>query len=162
MRTLRLGTRGDDVRDWQRFLRDGGLYAGAVDGSFGARTVEATRAFQRTNGLDDDGVAGNQTLGAAMQRGFDLAPEDATLADGPDGAVIFINDAWTPPSPPTAADPIVAKDPRMITQHQAGVLPCPPNPPPPVAWAYWRGHVPAGAAALANKVEFDPQSFPIG
>ena len=162
MRTLRLGNQGDDVRAWQSFLRDGGWYTGGIDGVFGTRTTGATRAFQRANHLDDDGVAGNQTLGAAMQRGLDLAPEDRAVTDGPDGTVISINDAWLPPTPPTTQDRNVARDPRVITQHQAGVLPCPPNPPPPVGWRYWQGDVPGGAAALANQVQGDPKAFPMG
>jgi peptidoglycan hydrolase-like protein with peptidoglycan-binding domain len=36
----------------------------AVDGSFGARTTTATKCFQRTNGLTQDGIVGPRTLGA--------------------------------------------------------------------------------------------------
>ena len=162
MRTLQLNAKGDDVKTWQTFLRDGGLYQGGLDGSFGPRTADATRAFQRENGLQDDGVAGNETLGTAMRRGLILAEEDPPLPGGPRGGVSSMNDAWEPPAPPTDAELLVATDPRVITDHQAGVLPCPNNPPPPVGWVYWQGPVPHQVGELAVKVEFAPARFPMG
>jgi len=162
MRTLRLNATGDDVKVWQTFLRGAGLYAGDVDGSFGPRTVEATEAFQRANGLNADGVAGNQTFGRAMQLGLNLAPEDPPLPGGPKDGVATINDAWSPPPPPVNGDLLKAQDPRVITDHQAGVLPCPSNPPPPVGWVYWQGAVPKPVGDLAVKVEFTPAQFEMG
>lgn len=162
MRTLRLDTKGDDVQAWQVFLRGAGLYSGKPDGRFGPRTVEATRAFQRAHTLKDDGVAGNRTLGMAMQLGLDLAPEDPPLPGGPKDGVSSINDAWDPPAPPMNAELLVTQDPRVITVHQSGQLPCPNNPPPPVGWVYWRGHVPPAAGKLAVRVEFAPAQFPMG
>jgi peptidoglycan hydrolase-like protein with peptidoglycan-binding domain len=162
MRTLRLNAKGDDVKVWQTFLRRDGFYKGEVDGSFGPRTVEATQAFQRANRLGDDGVAGNRTFGMAMQQGLELACEDPPLPGGPKDGVASINDAWDPPSPPQNADLVIAQDPRVITDHQPGHLPCPRNPPPPVGWVYWKGNVPKAAGDLAVKVEFAPAQFPMG
>jgi len=62
-----------------------GLYFGETDGDFGPKTLEATKAFQRKNGLKDDGIAGNQTLGLALQQGLDAAPDDPTSDDTLDG-----------------------------------------------------------------------------
>jgi peptidoglycan hydrolase-like protein with peptidoglycan-binding domain len=162
MRTLRLNAKGDDVKVWQAFLRNQGLYEGELDGSFGPRLVEATQAFQRAHGLRDDGVAGNRTLGTAMQLGLDLASEDPPLPGGPRDGVASINDAWDPPSPPKDVDTVLTQDPRVITAHQPGQLPCPSNPPPPVGWAYWKGNVPHHVGDLANKVEYAPAKFPMG
>jgi hypothetical protein len=162
MRTLRLNAKGDDVKAWQAFLRNTGLYQGALDGSFGQLTSDATRAFQRANALDDDGVVGNQTFGTAMRLGLDLAPEDPPLPGGPRGGVASINDAWEPPASPTDNELLIAADPRVITDHQPGVLPCPVNPPPPVGWMYWQGPVPQQIGDLAAKVEFAPARFPMG
>ena len=164
MRTLRLGAKGDDVKAWEAFLHADGLYQGALDGSFGPALLQATRAFQRGNGLVDDGIVGNQTLGMAMQRGLDLAPEDPPLPGGPKDGVTSLNDAWLPPPPPVSAsaDLVLAVDPRVITAHQPGQLPCPNNPPPPVGWVYWKGSVPASVGKLAAQLEFAPAKYPMG
>jgi hypothetical protein len=83
MRTLRLGHRGDDVAQWQRFLTKQKLKPGPVDGIFGTDTQAATIAFQKANGLAPDGGVGPGTLAAAQGFGFtsvvvdDLAREVA-------------------------------------------------------------------------------------
>jgi hypothetical protein len=56
MKTLRLGSAGDDVASLQRALNL------TPDGVFGAITEAAVRDFQRSAGLAADGVAGPQTL----------------------------------------------------------------------------------------------------
>ena len=56
MKTLRLGSTGDDVARLQRALK---LMS---DGIFGAATEASVRDFQRRAGLSADGVAGPQTL----------------------------------------------------------------------------------------------------
>ncbi|HKQ54197.1 MAG TPA: peptidoglycan-binding protein [Pyrinomonadaceae bacterium] len=70
MRVLRKGMKGPDVRDWQNFLIGRHINVGIVDGDFGKKTEDATREFQKAQGLDVDGVVGNQTLGEAMKLGF--------------------------------------------------------------------------------------------
>lgn len=52
-----------------------GLYDGTVDGDFGPRTEQATRRFQQLRGLGVDGIAGNETIGAAMTLGFQVIDE---------------------------------------------------------------------------------------
>jgi hypothetical protein len=81
MNTLRSGSTGDDVLRWQHFLLGQGLPSGEANGVFAASTVEATRAFQRAHGLKDDGIAGNLSIGKAMQLGFDVVPDDPNLPD---------------------------------------------------------------------------------
>ena len=54
--------RGDDVRALQRKLNALGFDAGKEDGSFGPRTDNAVREFQRNVGEEPDGIVGNETL----------------------------------------------------------------------------------------------------
>ena len=61
---LRRGMSGEAVRDLQRRLSALG-YPAEPDGVFGKATEKAVRAFQRGQGLDEDGIAGPKT-GAAM------------------------------------------------------------------------------------------------
>ncbi len=57
---LRLGATGAAVSRVQRMLTHKGLTVTA-DGTFGPRTAEAVRAFQRKQGLAEDGIVGRQT-----------------------------------------------------------------------------------------------------
>lgn len=96
MDVLRKGSRGDEVKAWQQFLLGIGLYAGAVDGKFGPVTEEATRRFQQLHRLHVDGIAGNQTIGAAMALGFQVIDESGDDDEsGPN---------WPPP--PTDLKPL--------------------------------------------------------
>lgn len=51
-----------DMEEIQQALADKGFNPGAIDGAFGPRTRAAVKAFQRANGLDDDGIPGPLTL----------------------------------------------------------------------------------------------------
>lgn len=60
---LTSGASGTDVsRMQQALIALGYLPQGADDGSFGSATKDAVKAFQLANGLDADGIAGEQTL----------------------------------------------------------------------------------------------------
>lgn len=50
-----------NIKRWQGFLRWAGFYKGELDGSFGAQTVKATKAFQKAVALTPDGSAGIKT-----------------------------------------------------------------------------------------------------
>jgi len=63
--TLKKGSEGAAVKNWQLFLNWYGAYGLIDDGSFGSLTKEATRAFQADNGLKEDGVAGPKTIAKA-------------------------------------------------------------------------------------------------
>jgi hypothetical protein len=58
--TLRVGSRGKDVEDWQRKL---GIEK--VDGKFGPKTRDMTKEWQSKHGLKSDGVVGPATWMAA-------------------------------------------------------------------------------------------------
>lgn len=61
---LKQGAKGAEVKEVQRRLKQWGYYSGAVDGIYGAQTVEAVKKFQRKNGLTVDGIAGKATYEA--------------------------------------------------------------------------------------------------
>ena len=74
-KTLESGSTGDAVRALQKRLKTLGYLSGSVDGSFGAATEAAVKAFQSNNGLSADGKAGTATLNA-------LYSSDAVTASG--------------------------------------------------------------------------------
>jgi len=53
----RRGDRGSEVRRLQQRLSNLGYLNGKVDGSYGAKTEQAVRAFQQKNGISASGVA---------------------------------------------------------------------------------------------------------
>lgn len=61
---LKLGDHNSDVLALQNLLKMKGFNPGAVDGSFGTGTEAAVQAFQRSEGLVADGLAGDLTLTA--------------------------------------------------------------------------------------------------
>lgn len=63
-RLLYWGSRGDDVKEVQRRLKNWGYYTGSVDGIYGEKTYRAVRLFQQKNGLTVDGVVGPKTAAA--------------------------------------------------------------------------------------------------
>lgn len=59
--TLKLGDKGEAVKQLQTALNAAGFSCGAVDGDFGEKTLAAVKAFQQANNLTVDGIYGNQT-----------------------------------------------------------------------------------------------------
>ena len=66
MPTLKQGSKGPDVTNLQQKLKDLGFDPKGVDGNFGPGTKAAVIAFQKSKGLQTDGIAGPNTL-AALQ-----------------------------------------------------------------------------------------------
>ena len=62
MATLKRGSTGPDVRKLQEHLQARGFSPGNIDGTFGGGTEAALIAFQKSEGLLADGVAGPKTL----------------------------------------------------------------------------------------------------
>jgi len=60
--TLFKGSAGNNVRWLQTELNNRGYNCGKVDGSFGDKTEKAVKAFQKANGLKQDGICGPKTL----------------------------------------------------------------------------------------------------
>lgn len=82
-RTLRRGSKGDDVRIVQRALTDAGFSLGSIDGDFGPKTDQAVRAFQKARGLAVDGVVGPATTAALGIRGTALPALPAAPQNSP-------------------------------------------------------------------------------
>jgi putative chitinase len=74
MPSLRLNSAGPDVVALQRALAAAGFAPGDFDGVFGGGTEAALIAFQRSEGLVADGVAGPKTASALGLDGFGEPP----------------------------------------------------------------------------------------
>ena len=85
MPTLRQGSSGPDVTALQQKLKDLGFDPNGVDGNFGPGTRDAVIAFQQSQGLQADGIAGPATL-AALQL-------DGSGADANNGAGLAADSA---------------------------------------------------------------------
>lgn len=57
-----MGSRGNEVTEIQKKLKERSLYKGNIDGIYGSGTKDAVMKFQKQNGLAVDGIAGPQTL----------------------------------------------------------------------------------------------------
>lgn len=59
--TLKLGSRGEYVLAWQKFLNLNGYHCGKEDGVFGKNTQSAVIQWQSVHGLVADGIIGSKT-----------------------------------------------------------------------------------------------------
>ena len=76
--TLKYGDQGPRVTDLQTKLNQLGYATNGIDGRFGAGTQRAVTAFQKSNKMKADGLAGSQTL-STLDR---LANQAASAAGG--------------------------------------------------------------------------------
>lgn len=56
------GSRGTEVEEIQRVLKEWGLFRGEITGYFGTATESALKAYQKSNGLAETGIADEATL----------------------------------------------------------------------------------------------------
>ncbi len=56
------GSKGPAVRSLQKLLKDAGVYQRAPNGNYDGDTAEAIKQFQSDMGIQQDGIAGSQTL----------------------------------------------------------------------------------------------------
>ncbi|MBA3287596.1 MAG: peptidoglycan-binding protein [Acidimicrobiia bacterium] len=84
---LRLGSRGDAVKDVQRAIMATGMYlAGGADGIFGLATQNALMIFQRTNGLIVTGMVNPATVKLmGLEDSPSTPPTTPTPGETPDG-----------------------------------------------------------------------------
>jgi peptidoglycan hydrolase-like protein with peptidoglycan-binding domain len=73
MPVLRFGSSGKAVATVQEVLRISQQYGGKVDGDFATLTEKAVRAFQKSFGIQVDGIVNQETWAALSQipRGYD-------------------------------------------------------------------------------------------
>ena len=60
--TSKPGNSGAHVKALQQALKLKGFYKGNIDSSYGEKTVDAVKRYQRSVGLTPDGIAGNGTI----------------------------------------------------------------------------------------------------
>jgi len=77
MPTLQKGSTGPDVTSLQQKLQGLGFDPNGIDGRFGPGTMAAVIAFQRSKGLQPDGIVGPLTLAALQSDGSDADPTTA-------------------------------------------------------------------------------------
>jgi exopolysaccharide biosynthesis protein len=65
--TIRIGSRGEDVKEMQHLLNIKGFNAGVEDGIAGNITISALRRFQIQNKLIADGICGQKTWGMLLR-----------------------------------------------------------------------------------------------
>ncbi|MFL5319819.1 MAG: peptidoglycan-binding protein [Myxococcaceae bacterium] len=80
---LKEGSRGAEVKELQQRLRDAGMVV-PVNGIFDAKTNKAVRAYQSANGLQVDGLVGQQTWGSFFGQSF---PPGTRMLKGGSSAV---------------------------------------------------------------------------
>ncbi len=64
---LRVGSKGEEVVEWQKVLKEQGYFKAGLAPIFGPKTHAATVEFQRANNLDPDGIVGPATRGAVAR-----------------------------------------------------------------------------------------------
>lgn len=64
MQNLKIGSKGNDVLQLQKFLQGQGLYNGKLDGIYGPQTQGAVQVFQGHANLKPDGIVGPLTQNA--------------------------------------------------------------------------------------------------
>ena len=69
---LKKGSKGTDVKELQRALKELGYNVGVADGDFGSATQRQVELFQEANDLYGDGIVGKGTLSILNE----LLPED--------------------------------------------------------------------------------------
>jgi hypothetical protein len=83
MATLKLGSKGNDVLQWQLFVAEQGFDPGPLDSLYGGGSKRATTAFQMQHGLTVNGQADDETFAKAQQLGFGTQA-DPLRETGPD------------------------------------------------------------------------------
>lgn len=91
MVTLKINSKGPDVKKWQLFLIGQGILKGLADGIFGSITDAATKAFQKKYELVADGIVGQLTYAKAMEFGLPIVEEPKTTSQK--------DPYWMPPEP---------------------------------------------------------------
>lgn len=117
MPVLRQGSSGPDVTNLQQKLQDLGFDPNGVDGHFGAGTRDAVIAFQQSEGLQADGIAGPATLAALQFDGSGAAANSSAGAGATTDSAV--GGATAAPGDDAAAN---AESPNPVTGNPASAL----------------------------------------
>lgn len=79
---IKLNSKGDDVKELQKYLKYLGYYTDKIDGICGKYTVEAIKKLQKQYNVTVDGVFGKQTCQACTINGVDVSKSNLTLDNG--------------------------------------------------------------------------------
>ena len=84
---LKQGSKGGEVKEVQRRLKEWGYYKGAVDGVYGSATRQAVQKFQQKNGLTADGIVGLKTYQAlGMNQSAKVLQKEYNVTGGQGGS----------------------------------------------------------------------------
>ena len=84
-RDLKSGDSGEDVKQWQLFLIKKGFMKPPALGNFSARTTQATKSFQKSQGLQGLGMVGPRTMEKARALGYGGAASSGSIQGQPSG-----------------------------------------------------------------------------
>lgn len=77
---FQIGDSNSEITTLQQRLQSLGYEVDGVDGTYGTKTEQAVRAFQRDRGLEVDGVIGSQTYRALMSRDMPVSRSGLTFS----------------------------------------------------------------------------------
>lgn len=94
-RTLRRGYTGSDVIDVQNRLKALGYYSGAIDGVYGLGCIEATKNFQKRNGLSADGLMGVKSYAVLISSSAVAAGSSSSSSSSSSGTYVKLQSGDT-------------------------------------------------------------------
>ena len=118
MSVLKQGSSGPEVTALQTKLKQLGFDPGAVDGNFGPGTKAALVAFQKSKGLQAEGISGPQTMGALQSGAATGTGTSTSTSTG--GGVGAAAGAGTAPTA-GAATAVAGVTPETVSQMFPGV-----------------------------------------
>lgn len=71
--SLKSGDYSADTLEWQKFLKENGYLTGDLDGYYGDTTTEATKAYQKAQGLDTDGIVTSDLMDKAGFKNYNVS-----------------------------------------------------------------------------------------
>lgn len=78
---LKKGSKGEDVKVLQAFLKSLGYKLTYIDGDFGKETLAAVKAYQKANKLEQDGIVGPKTLAQLQKDGISFVKDRGAAVD---------------------------------------------------------------------------------
>ncbi|MGP1383792.1 MAG: transporter substrate-binding domain-containing protein [Thainema sp.] len=118
--TLRVGSRGEAVKQLQTKLQQLGYFAGTVDGVYGNATRQAVLEFQTATGLSGDGIAGAETV--AQLQTASPKPTREPEASNTEVEIAIATSTNSTSNPAPAAVPTRAEDTALMPPDLQRIL----------------------------------------